>query len=492
MPLTSPFPRAPWLPLALGALLLAGCATPPADADRAVVLPAAWRSAAPAAAQAGAADAQWWRGFGSAELDELIERAQAGNHDLEISAARVQAARAQARIAGAALLPTLAGTVDASRDARLGGRGGQGGDSNFLGFAARYELDLWGRLEASRREALQGLRASEFDRDAARLGLNAQVASAWLQRAALRERETIARDNLDNARRVLRLVASRHAAGAATPLELAQQRGLVAARQRELLALGQQAADAQTALALLFGLPSSAQGGVPAGDARLEALRVPAIDAGLPSELLARRPDIAFAEARLAAADANVQAARAALLPSVSLSATLGWRGGSGAGNPFDNPAYGLVAGLAAPVFDGGRLRGEQALAEARREELLQAYRRSIAAAFADTETALNGLAGLDAQAEIQAEELLQARRAAELSESRYRAGAETLLALLDAQRTLYGARDQQVQLLQSRLQARVALYRALGGGWREAPPGGRGLRAARPGERLLSRSGPE
>ncbi len=473
MPPFSSLPRAPWLALVLGAWLLAGCAVPSADADRAVTAPSAWRSTPPVVAQAGLPDAQWWRGFGSAELDAMIERAQAGNHDLAMSAARVQAARAQASIAGAARLPVLSGAVDASRDARVGGRGAADSDSHFVGFAARYELDLWGRLAASRREALQGVRASEFDRDAARLGLNAQVASAWLQWTALREREAIARDNLDNARRVLRLVESRHRAGAATPLELAQQRGLVAARQRELAALTQQAGDAATALALLFGLPSSAQGWPLAGDARLEAVRVPAVDAGMPSELLVRRPDIALAEARLAAADANVQAARAALLPSVSLSATLGWRGGSAAGNLFDNPAYGLVAGLAAPIFDGGRLRGEQALAEARREELLQAYRRSIAAAFADTETALNGLAGLDAQADIQAEELLQARRAAELSESRYRAGAETLLSLLDAQRTLYGARDQQVQLLQSRLQARVALYRALGGGWREAAAGG-------------------
>ncbi|QRF56207.1 efflux transporter outer membrane subunit [Variovorax paradoxus] len=459
----------------VGALVAAGCAAPPESAERAVPLPVAWRAAAlpleaPAvrAASAAAPDAQWWRGFGSGELDALIDEADAGSHDLAMALARVQAARAQARVAGAARWPVLSANVDASREGRLGGQGTVEGSRHLAGFAARYELDLWGRQAALGQEGLQGWRASVFDRDAVRVGLRAEVASSWLRLRGLRERAAIAHDSLDNARRLLRLVSARHAAGAATPLELAQQRGLVAARERELAAMRQRADDAVTELALLRGLDAIARPGDAAGgDAtRLAQLRIPPVDPGLPSQLLVRRPDIARSEARLAAADQNVHAARAALLPSVSLGAMLGGSG-SGTGGWFGNPLYRLTAGIAAPLFDGGRLAGERELAEARRAELLQSYRAAIAAALSDAQTALGAVSSLDAQALAQAEELNQARRAETLAESRYRAGAETLLVLLDAQRTLHEARDREVQLMQARLEARVALYRALGGGWR-------------------------
>ncbi|MBJ2159737.1 efflux transporter outer membrane subunit [Variovorax sp. IB41] len=456
--------------------LLSGCAATANDSQpQAVEPPAAWRNAQAGANGAAAVDAHWWRSFGSGELDALIEEAQSRNQDLATALARVDAARAQARIAGAALAPDLSGRLDAAREARMGGRADVDGNTSFIGFAASYELDLWGRRGALHQEALKGLRASEFDRDAVRLGVAAEVASSWLQLRGLREREAIARDNLANAQRVLQLVEARSRAGAVTPLDLAQQRGLVAARQRELAALQRQANDAETALALLLGAPAlppalraERQEGVRGvqGATRLASLKMPSIDAGIPALALTRRPDIARAEARLAAADANLQAARAALLPGVRLGATIGLQG-QAPGRLIDNPLYSLAAGVVAPIFDGGRLRGERDLSEARRSELVAGYRAAILGALADAETALNAVAGTDAQAFAQAKELLQARRAAELSESRYRAGAETLLVLLDAQRTLYAAQDLAVQLQQQRLQARVALYRALGGGWR-------------------------
>jgi multidrug efflux system outer membrane protein len=459
--------------------LLSGCAATANDPrPQAVEPPAAWRNAQADGNGAAVVDAHWWRSFGSGELDALIEEAQSRNQDLATALARVDAARARARIAGAALAPDLSGRLDAAREARMGGRADVDGSTSFVGFAASYELDLWGRRGALHQEALKGLRASEFDRDAVRLGVTAEAASSWLQLRGLREREAIARDNVANAARVLQLVEARSRAGAVTPLDLAQQRGLVAARQRELAALQRQANDAETALALLLGAPAlppalragrkegvqgvqGIQGATP-----LASLKMPSIEAGIPALALTRRPDIARAEARLAAADANLQAARAALLPGVNLSATIGLQGHA-PGRLIDNPLYSLAAGVMAPIFDGGRLRGERDLSEARRSELLADYRAAILGAFADAEAALNAVAGTDAQASAQAEELLQARRAAALSESRYRAGAETLLVLLDAQRTLYAAQDLAVQLQQQRLQARVALYRALGGGWR-------------------------
>jgi len=453
----------------VGALWLAGCAAPADPPPHAVELPASWQGTQPGP-NASAVDARWWSHLGSTELDTLIAQAQARNQDLAMALARVDGARAQARIAGAQRLPELTGQIDASRQGRMGGQAAVDGNAHAVGFAARYELDLWGRQGALHREAQQGLRASVFERDAVQLSVTAEVASSWLQMVGLRERVAIARNSLENAQRVLRLVESRGRAGAATPLDLAQQRGLAAARERELARLQQQARHAETAQALLLGLPApkpTSTSTSTVAQTRLEALQIPPISAGLPSQLLVRRPDLAQAEARLAAADANVRAARAAMLPRVTLTASVGLQG-QAPGGLFDNPIYSLAAGLAAPIFDGGRLAGERDLAVARREELLGAYRAAIIGAFADAQTALDALAGSDAQASAQVEELLQARRAAELSELRYRAGAETLLVLLDAQRVLYGAQDLDVQLRQGRLQARVALYRALGGGWRD------------------------
>jgi Outer membrane protein len=191
----------------------------------------------------------------------------------------------------------------------------------------------------------------------------------------------------------------------------------------------------------------------------------PHIGSGVPSELLARRPDIAAAEARLAAANANVQVARAALLPKVTLGANLG-TGASTFAEVFDSSYYTLTAGLVAPIFNNGRLRAAQQLAQAEQDELLESYRSSILAGFADVEKALNAIHGVEQQRQWQDQEVEQARLAFDLAQRRYAAGAETLLSVLETQRTLYLAQDQQAQLRLARLQGSVALYKALGGGW--------------------------
>jgi multidrug efflux system outer membrane protein len=448
----------------LGIALLAGCAAQPLPAGTsAPVLPADWRHGTGTAA-AIEITRDWWRGFGSAELDALIQAAQTQSLDLAAAVARVRQAEASARIAGAALLPELTGQLNAGRQGRMGGSASVDGNAFDAGLSASYEVDFWGKNRAGRDSALATLQATAFDRDTVQLTVTAGVASAWLQAVALRERIGIAQLNLQSAERLLALVNSRAGAGAAMPLELAQQRGLVAGQRRSLAALRQQAEDAQTAVALLLGQAA----GVAIAATSLATLQQPAVGAGLPSELLVRRPDVARAEARLASADADVSAARAAMLPSLMLTGSAG-TGGDRLRRIFDNPLYSVAAGLAAPIFDAGRLAAGRDLAQARREELLAAYRQAIAAAIGDVEMALNALAGLGAQSIAQAEELAQAQRALALAESRYRAGAETLLTLLDAQRTLYAAQETAVQLGASRLQASVALYRALGGGWRQA-----------------------
>ncbi len=440
-------------------LWLAGCAVQQVPADRAPPeLPARWAAGFEAAGDG--VTAGWWHSFGSAELAAQIEQAQARSLDVAAAAARVRQASASADIAGAALAPELAASLDAGREGRIGGAA-VGGNRFGAGLSASYEVDFWGRQQAARDGALFALQASVFDRDTVRLTVTASVANAWLQAVALCERIGIGERNLQSAQRLLALVESRVRAGAATLLELAQQRGLVASQQRELAALRQQAGEARTALGVLLARPA----GVPVGCAPLASLAVPDVAAGLPAELLARRPDIARAEARLAAADASVAAARAAMLPALTLSGGIG-TGGDRLRRVFDNPLYSLATGMAAPIFDGGRLAAGHELAQAQREELLADYHRAIVEAFGDVEVALNTQAGVQAQAAAQAEELEQARRALDLAESRYRAGAQTLLTLLDAQRTLYAAQDAAARLKAQRLQAAVALYRALGGGW--------------------------
>jgi len=448
-------------PALCAALLLGGCSHKPEAPAELPAAPAQWRHA-----QNGEAVTDtWWRSFASAELDALIDQALRNNQDLAAAAARLRQVEASSRAAGAPLLPRLDGNLGASREGRLGGNGETAGNRYSGGLAASYEVDLWGHLAADYDAAQAELTASRFDRDALRLSLTATLVEAWLRQVTLDERLRLADLNLNNAERVLSTVQARANAGATTPLELAQQRGLVAEQRRSREELRQQADDVRSNLAVLLGQGEPAA----TSSASLAALQAPSLGAGLPSELLLRRPDLARAEAQLSAADANLRAARAALLPRLNLSA--GANGSAGSLNRvFANPLYSLAAALTAPIFDGGALAAERDRSDARREELLANYRQRIIEAFADVQVALNAGTGVEAQWRAQQEVQAQAERALQLAERRYQAGADDLLNLLDAQRTLYAAEDQSALLRLARLQSGVALARALGGGWSAAP----------------------
>ncbi|HHH9527491.1 TPA: pyoverdine export/recycling transporter outer membrane subunit OmpQ [Pseudomonas aeruginosa] len=458
------------LSLISACLLLGACGSTPAPLDSGLVAPPHWRYLA-----AGRSDAsdirQWWKAFGAPELDSLLQRALLNSQDLGAAVARVRQAQASAVIAGAPLLPELNATLGASRQKLLRGSGYSGTDATSdndavdsfsAGLSASYEVDFWGGRRAAYRSALESLKASEYDRATVELTLLSGVANSYLQVLALREQQRIARLNLDNAEHVLRLVETRHAAGSATALEVAQQSSLVASQRKQLPLLEQQAHEALITLATLIGEPVQA---LQVAERPFDSLRWPETGAGLPSELLGRRPDIANAEAQLAAAQADVQVARAALFPKLTLSASLS-SGANRAADTFRNPYYNLGANLLAPIFNHGRLRAERDRSLARQEELLETYRKAILTAFADTERSLNSIDGLDRQLHWQQQELEQAQRAFDLSDSRYQAGAETLLTVLETQRTLYAAQDAAVQLRLARLQASVGLYKALGGGW--------------------------
>ncbi|WGT27240.1 efflux transporter outer membrane subunit [Pseudomonas marginalis] len=460
----------PHLP-ALGlCLMLTACAGDPPTVDSAIAPPAAWQFAERDAARA--TNQRWWTQFGSAPLNRLVDQARRDSFDVAAAMARVRQAQATAVIAGAPLLPEVKFNLAASHQKLLHGTGGPDLDAsqsddavnNFgANLTASYEVDFWGGRAAARDSALHSLRASEFDQATVELTLLSNVADRYAQTLAARQRQQIAELNLANARNVLDLVQTRYDAGSATALELAQQKSLVAGQQRQLPLIQQLAEESQITLAALLGQPVQA---LDLGAEPFQELTWPTIGAGMPSQLLSRRPDIAKAEAELAAAQADVTVARAAMLPALTLGATLG----SDAYKAVDvlrSPYYTLTAGLVGPIFNNGRLSAERDKARARQNELLQTYRGAIINGFADVEKALSSITRLDQQRHWQTQELQQAQTAFQIAESRYQAGAEDLLTVLETQRTLYAAQDLNVQLRLSRLQASIALYKALGGGWK-------------------------
>jgi NodT family efflux transporter outer membrane factor (OMF) lipoprotein len=457
--------------------------------------PAAWAEPIPANANANiwpAAD--WWHGFGSPELDGLIVATKADNLDIGMAAARVEQAEAQMRSTSSSLWPQLSLGFDASRNGPLdqeaaakdsqsssGGSGGSGGGSSIgssssmdrnsfgLSLSASYEVDFWGRNRSARNAALEALRASVFDQQTVALTATTSVATTYLQILSLRDRIAIADNNLANARDVLNVVTAKARLGAVSPADLAQQTGVVAAQEAALAPLEQQERENIYALAILLGrnpedLAIKARS--------LDTLAVPPVATGLPSELLTRRPDIAKAEADLAGADANVVAARAAMLPTVNLSGALSLEtavlstlfGPAGA-------AYSVAGSVMQTIFDGGKLAADADVAEAQRKELVLNYRSVIITAFSEVENALVTIRALDTQYALQKIQVEQADKAFRIVSARYKGGSDDLITLLDAQRTLFDAEDALGQLRLQQLQAIVTLYKALGGGWQQKQP---------------------
>jgi NodT family efflux transporter outer membrane factor (OMF) lipoprotein len=445
------------------ALALFACATADRSPPPAPVMASAWTEPPPPDAVALTRD--WWRGFGSAELSGLIDAALRTSPDMAIAAERVGQAEAQVRIAGATLFPALNfGAGTGRRETRPPGGSWSGENSSSAALSASYELDLWGRIGSGVRSAESSLRATRFDRETVRLTLVAGVANGYFQLLSLRGRLAIAGENLAIAQRVLKVVDARARNGAASALDLARQRAAVLTLRASIPPLELQERQTLYALAILTGRPPE---GFEAAGSSVAALEVPSVAPGLPADLLARRPDLASAEAQLAAANADVAAARAALLPDISLTGSAGLASGVLV-NFLNAPTASLALGasLLQPVFDGGRLRGQIDVAQSRERELMETYRKAILAALADVENALTSVSRTAGQEALQAQVVEQARIALRLAEVRYREGADDLLVVLDAQRTLFQAQDQLAQLRLSRLQSSVGLFKALGGGW--------------------------
>ncbi len=458
---------------ALAAIICAGgCALPVTHPGPGFQPPASWDEIAAPGTGTLPLEAQWWQRFGSAELEALVAAAFAGSPDLAEATERVVQAEIAARSAGASLFPTvnLEAVTTSGRVRGNGATGAVSRDSSALGLGISYEIDVWGSNIASWQAARIRHDATRYDYEATRLSLAAGVADAYVQVLTLRARLAIAQENLAIAERLFAIVEARYRHGAASALDVSRQRAQVLEQRDTIAPMQAQERESLRALAILAGrLPQGFD--VTGRDPAL--LAIPSAAAPLPAGLLARRPDLAAAEARLAAADADIVVARAALFPlTLSLGASAGLSSGKfglvGLSNPFRGAD--LTLSLMQAIFDGGRLRGQVETSESQRRQMVEQYRRAALAALKETEDALSGVTLSQTQEVSQLAIRAENERALRLSELRYREGSDTLSTLLDAQRSLFSAQDSLVLQRQARLNAAVGLYRALGGGWLADP----------------------
>jgi len=443
----------------VAAIALCACSAAPRYERPSLAQPDTWHNAdQPPSPEWPAAD--WWRAFSAPQLDALILQARQHNFDLAAASDRIRQADADLQIAHAQLLPAAA--LDAqwvhgpatSRESR----------GSLATLDASYELDFWGKNRAGVAAARASALASRYDRATLGLSIDSSVALTYFEVLALHDQMSIATNDLSSAERLLKILQAREAAGVSSALDVAQQDTAVATANARIPPIEAQLQQSTDALALLTGaLPESLV--IP--DGSLADLAVPPISAGITSELLSRRPDVAEAEAQLVAANANVAAAHAAFLPSVQLTAE-----GGVASTALTNllhpqsTLFALVASITQSIFDGGELRGQYQKSQARYDELVQLYRKAAVSAFVDVEDALTGANHFAEEERRQQRATTAAQRAYDISVAQLRAGTIDLVTVLTAQTALFSAEDALVSARLAQLQAEVSLYRALGGGW--------------------------
>jgi len=444
-------------------VLLWGCAVQPTPLPQ-VDVPPHWNATS---APGAAVTSEWFRGFGSQELDELIATAYRNNWDLQAAAARVRQADARARAAGAALLPDVTAGANAASYAGHSSSGTVHETDYAALLSASYELDFWGKGRAARLSARAQREGSESDKAVVALSTVTGVANTYFQVVATRERVEFAKQTLANAQRLLEVVEARRAVNLSNPVEVAQQRGVVAATQVHLREVEQQEAEQEAALAILTG---KVPGAFSVAADHLADFTPPRVAPGLPAELLTRRPDLASAEASLQAAHGDVLQARAAFFPAVTLT------GSVGLANPAVAAAVATLTGtgptstlgveVVQSIFNGGRLRAVRDEALGREDEMVAQYRKVVLESLWDVEVALSAIERLNDQESAQLLGVEQGKQALAGAQARYQAGSGDFLVVLDAQRSLVTVQEQLSQYRLARLQAAVGLCKALGGGW--------------------------
>ena len=455
-------------------LPLGGCLFDGEKPEAALSIPPAYDGGprTPGTVDAAVPHLDWWRSFHSPELTATIEEARTANLDIAAVVARIVQADAQSRMAGSALLPGVNLNAGAARCSPLqspcnysGSPGGS--DQNMLSatLTASYEIDFWGKNRSALRAAEETAVASRYDREVVELATVVTAATAYFQVLATQDRLRVARENLQSAVGVLNLIQQRLNTGTATVLDVAQQKSLVNTERAAIPPLEQTLRQNRIVLAVLMGRPPE---GVHIRGGSLRSITIPRVTPGLPSELLTQRPDIREAEAVLAAANANIDNARAQMLPSITLTGTGGYQSAVLATllRP-ESAIYALAAGLTQPVFDGFRLQGNLDLQKAKQVELLQKYRKAAISAFGDVENALDDIRKTAQRLRLQNDVVISSQRAFDISEQRLSSGTVDLIIVLQTQQALFQAEDALAQARLAHVQAIVSLYQALGGGWR-------------------------
>jgi outer membrane protein, multidrug efflux system len=455
------------MPAFAAALLLAGCSIGPDQVRPETVSPAEW-TGKPGTTLWPSSD--WWQEYRMPDLDALMWRAEQANFDLAAAVARIREADAQLEIAAAPLLPAIQGTAGAARSRNLSRstttKSETPGYNNFqVGFTASYEIDFWGKNADAANSAGALADASRFDRETVALTVTADVADTYFTVIALQDRLALARRNLANAEQTLEAFKMRATVGTASGLDIAQQESVVAEQRAAIPPLEQSLRQNGTALALLIGeMPENFT--LPAGT--LEKVALPKPGAGVPSGLLTRRPDIEAAEARLASVNADLKAAMAARFPSIVLTGQAGL--GATLLSNLATPAgilYSAAAAATQPIFEGGQLEGQVELQRGRWDELVQTYRKTVVSAFKDAEDALTAVEQTAKQEEAQSGTVETAQRAYDITQARLFSGTIDILTVLNTQQTLFQAQDLLIQDKLAQIQASIALFKALGGGWK-------------------------
>jgi multidrug efflux system outer membrane protein len=469
----------PILALLLAGSMLSACNLAPKYVRPSGAVPAALPDGGAyprAATDAPDVTAIGWRDFFTDDrLRQVIQLGLDNNRDLRVAAANVLQARAQYRVQRADILPSInangSATYTNSLGAAGGGAGAGGGGSSTdiqyfqanVGFSS-FELDLFGRLRNLSRAALEQYFATEEAQRTTRISLIAEIATAWLTLASDQDQLRLSQNSLKTFEQTLDLTRAQFRIGVASELESRQAETNYQAARNDIATLQTRIAQDQNALNLLAGTTVTADQ-LPAalGDGRVTRDALPA---NLSSDVLLRRPDVLQAEHQLIAQNANIGAARAAFFPRISLTAALGTISGGlsglfGAGTG----TYNVAPSVALPLFDAGRNKGNLDYAKASQQAAVATYEKTIQTAFREVADALAQRGTIDEQVSAQTARANAAQVAAKLSDARYRAGVDSFLVALDAQRTAYAAEQQLVTTRTTRSSNLIELYRALGGG---------------------------
>jgi multidrug efflux system outer membrane protein len=450
-------------------VFLGACSTLPDYQRPSVELPAAWKESGPRYAQ----DGRWWRIYDDAQLEALVDEALAKNADLTIAAARVDEARAIAREAESGFFPTVDARAGATRQ-QISTRSATAAPGMPREFSAyrgtlnvSYELDLFGRLRAGARAARAELEASEAAREAVRIALAAEVAKSYFALRALDEQVSLTRESIALREEALVLQRKRRDAGVSSEFEFRQLEAEAAALRAQLPPLERDRDREEAALSVLLGRTPKEifEGRIARRSASDERPGAPVVPSGMPSELLLRRADLVEAERRLAAANAQIAAARAEMFPSISLTAALGSESAA-LSNLFSSGAglWSVGLALAQPIFAGGRLEARTEAAQARERQLLAGYQKAIQAAFSETRAAISAQARARESYDAETARASALAETARLARLRYENGVASQLDVIDAERGLLAARSARIEALRAHRAAVADLFRALGG----------------------------